>query len=269
MKMNLGCHMKNAVLLSSVASLALFAAGSANAADLPARVYSKAPPPVQVFSWTGCYVGGHVGWGWARNNTTHVFDSSTGATITQTLTGTVDASGGVFGGQVGCNYQFSQNWVVGVEGSISAADINGSNVDPRGAQVFFFGANDPDRFDRVKIDGIASVTARVGYTWDQKLLYVKGGGAWARSRWDVSDTLIGAPFGERIQTQTGWTAGAGFEWAFMPSWSAFIEYAHYDFGTKNLATPADFASFEASRRFDIKQTIEVAKVGVNYRFTGF
>jgi outer membrane immunogenic protein len=53
--------------LVGLAGLALLAAGSANAADIPARpLYKAPPPPPPVYNWTGFYVGGHIGGGWAR-----------------------------------------------------------------------------------------------------------------------------------------------------------------------------------------------------------
>src|SRR5437016_14428780 len=50
----------------AIASLVL-ATGAANAADVPTRAY-KAPPPVvaAAYNWTGFYIGGHFGGGWAR-----------------------------------------------------------------------------------------------------------------------------------------------------------------------------------------------------------
>ena len=57
------------VLLSTVALATL--AGSAFAADLPSRrappVYAP-PPPIPVFSWTGLYIGGQVGYQFGRSN---------------------------------------------------------------------------------------------------------------------------------------------------------------------------------------------------------
>ena len=265
--------MSKNILLSGVAGLALFTAGSATAADMPLKVPAMAPVPV--FSWTGCYVGGHGGWGWSKNDTSNTFLTSSGpGTQTLVANGRVDASGAVFGGQVGCNYQFAGNWVVGIDGSVSATDIWGSAGDPRGQLIFGGFPTDPDRFNRVKTDWIASVTGRVGYAWGMNLLYFKGGGAWAHNRWDLSDTLTGAPFGERQYTRSGWTVGAGYEWAFKfaPDISMFVEYDHYDFGTINLASVDDATGLNfpsngnRTTLFNVKQTVEVAKVGVNYRF---
>src|SRR6266849_6346056 len=66
---SVGDDMKK-LCLSTVAGAALVAACSANAADLGPRPAYKAPPPppvvAPVYNWTGFYVGGHFGGGWAR-----------------------------------------------------------------------------------------------------------------------------------------------------------------------------------------------------------
>jgi len=51
------------LLLAGTAVAVVMAAGSAGAADL-SRPILKAPPPIPVFSWTGWYVGVHVGGAW-------------------------------------------------------------------------------------------------------------------------------------------------------------------------------------------------------------
>src|SRR6266487_3348349 len=121
-----GAPMKK-LLLASVAGVALIAGGSANAADLRAPAYKAPPPvaaPVPVFSWTGCYIGAHVGWGWGKkDNSNSHFDGDSEPTVF--LTGSIDTSGGIFGGQLGCDYQFYSSFVIGVQGSVSGADING------------------------------------------------------------------------------------------------------------------------------------------------
>src|SRR6516165_4425149 len=108
------------VLLASVSAVALFIASEAKSADLPVKAPIIAPAPI--FSWTGCYVGGHVGFGWGRNHHTQTgstaFSGVSGGTIVENgaARGAVDTSGGLIGGQVGCNYQYASNWVFGVQG---------------------------------------------------------------------------------------------------------------------------------------------------------
>src|SRR5262245_49565837 len=223
--------MMKKTFLAGAAVAAIAVATQASAADLAVRapVYKAPPTDATVFSWTGCYVGGHVGWGWSRKK----IDETAIATVSRTtrtvnVSGNIDASGAVFGGQIGCNYQFASNFVIGVEGSASATDINGSNLDPYNAA---FPGTDDDNYNRVKMDWLASITGRVGVVVGNVLWYAKGGAAWARDRWNVSDTLRGEPHVERLQTRTGWTAGVGAEWAwsFAPRWSSFVVYEYYDF----------------------------------------
>src|SRR5689334_3730341 len=111
-----GATMKKSLLLTGVSALALSAGQSAaNAADMRAPAYKAPPPaPAPVFSWTGCYAGPHIGWGWSQKDVTASQASgSSGTTHAKT---SIKASGPVYGSQVGCNYQFSGNWVVGIQG---------------------------------------------------------------------------------------------------------------------------------------------------------
>src|SRR2546423_6439550 len=170
------------LLLGPVAPGALIAAGPANAADLGMRpAYKAAPiaPPVPVFSWTGCHVGAHVGWGWGKHDVRETFTCvSSSFTATDFGSGKIDSSGAIFGGQLGCDYQFS-NWVIGIEGAASAADINGFADDPTP-----FHSNNSNSI-AVKTDFLGSVTGRLGFTgWmPQTLFYLKVGVAFAHERW--------------------------------------------------------------------------------------
>jgi outer membrane immunogenic protein len=181
------------ILLSGVALAALFAAAPAQAADVPVQrgpVYKAAPAPV--FNWTGFYVGGHVGYGWADTDAAGDLD-------------------GFLGGlQVGYNWQFSRNWVFGIEADISATDMNNAPAS--------------------HIDYLGTLRARVGYTWDRTMLYGTGGLAWNR-------TSVGGFH----DTDTGYALGAGIEWAFAPNWSAKVEYMYY-----NLDNPVTLGETDIS-----------------------
>ena len=175
--------MRNALLIGASA-LALAVAGSANGEDL----HFKAPvaPAPLAFSWSGCYVGGHVGWGWGStsfrdHSTSNVFSTGgggpTGGLIDASdlqRSASVDKSGGLFGGQVGCDYQFN-TFVLGVVGSISGAAISGSDQNP-------FSDDGPGGLISTKTDSLADISGRLGITWSQALLYAKGGVAWAHNK---------------------------------------------------------------------------------------
>ena len=56
------------LLLAGIAAAALGVAGSARAADLGVRPYKFAPAlgPIPIFTWSGCYLGGHAGGGFGQ-----------------------------------------------------------------------------------------------------------------------------------------------------------------------------------------------------------
>jgi outer membrane immunogenic protein len=213
------------IMLAGIAGAALMAIASANAADLGPRPVYKAPQPAMVpvllFSWTGCYIGGNIGWGWGRET---VSIPDLGQTTGQSaLAGvplgpvTGNTSGVLGGGQVGCNYQFAPNWVIGIEGDGEAANIKGDVTET-------VSLTNPavTGTAHAQTDWIASVTGRLGWTWDRVLVYAKGGAAWAGDKYSADLPA----FNEHIETSVarpGWTVGGGVEWAFWDNWSAKVE----------------------------------------------
>jgi outer membrane immunogenic protein len=273
---NLGARMKK-LLLVSVAGVALVAAGAVNSADAAdiarkAPPYVAPPPPPPVFSWTGCFVGAHWGWGWGRKTVEERFIESEGF-VSSAASGRIETDGAIFGGQVGCDYQFGWGkgkgvgggggWVIGVQFDAAGTDINGFTEDPLGGG---FGVV------RGKEDWLASVTGRLGWAgWERSLFYVRGGGAWTHDRWDLVNTVSFLGTDVISQNRSGWTVGVGAEWAFLPNWSAFVEWNHYDFGTKHRSFTGAFVGDEGgfgleTAEFDAKQRLETVKIGVNYRF---
>jgi outer membrane immunogenic protein len=234
--------MKN-FLLGTVALVALGATVPALAADLAARPYTKAPAymAAPIYNWTGFYVGGHVGGAFGGNNG---FAGTTGNSD----------DGRFLGGlQVGADYQFAPNWVVGIEGQYSWLGSNNNSVAflaPGAGFVY----NNNQR-------GLGSVTGRLGYTWGPALLYVKGG--YAYSDYSESLTFLGAPFPFTLNSShhDGYTVGAGLEYMFAQNWSGKIEYQYYDFGKTNFVTPVILSGFGNNRNDE-----HTVKAGINYRF---
>lgn len=233
-----------------LATSALILASPAFGADLrmPAKgpvIMAAAPVP---FSWTGCYIGAHAGYGWGRIAVTDPTPGIFAFAGNQTVT--ANTQGFLAGGQAGCNYQFAGAWVVGLEGNLAWANLKGTVDDP-----FFAGKNFSSR-----TDWIADATGRIGYSFDRVLVYGKGGGAWAHNRFDQI-VFLGTATG--TETRFGWTAGAGIEYAFTDNWSAKLEYNHYDFGSRQvtLAVPGN-----GPFPMIVDQRIDTVKVGINYRF---
>ncbi|QRG07450.1 porin family protein [Xanthobacter dioxanivorans] len=211
-------------LVGAAACAALVAgsiSGPAAAADLARAPVAKAPVaiPVPVFSWTGFYIGGNAGYDWGSGQDALAVAG-------------VDPKGWLAGGQVGYNYQFSNNIVAGVEADVQGGDISGGT--PAVSST---------------LDVFGTVRARLGYAFGRVLPYVTGGLAWGNNSIDF------AGLGQS-QTLTGWTAGAGIEYALTDHWTAKTEYLYTDFGSK----------FYDSLGANAGATSQTARVGFNYKF---
>jgi outer membrane immunogenic protein len=229
--------------------------GSAWSADLPLRSSYKAPPAEIVFNWSGFYVGGHVGYGFAQTDIGARYISKGFQVPAQRI----DADGFLGGVQAGWNHQIDR-FVLGVEVDFSWADINGDVT-----SALVKGNNKGSATFSSNATWIATATARVGYAWDRLLVYGKIGAAWADFDYDHSDSLtIGRVTtvhqASASETRLGWTIGTGIEWAFWGNWSAKAEYNYIDLGSRAVDLTA------VGGNPDIKQRLSVIKAGVNYRF---
>ena len=238
----------------------------ASAADLAVRRPLPPAPPPAIWSWTGFYLGGHVGAGWG---TTEVELNS--VTVTGAGLGGIGLGGfaipiaqtqtnGFLGGiQGGFNWQLASWAVVGVEADVSWTDIKGSSP-----CIAIFSC-------RTSHDWIATVAGRFGVTYDRAMFYVKGGVAWAQSEYSASLNLPGVVAINLINSDTrvGALFGTGIEYAFLPNWSAKVEYNYIDFGTETYNFPLGIANV-ATINFGtgIHERLHLVKAGLNFRFGG-
>jgi outer membrane immunogenic protein len=245
------------LLLVSTAAIGIVAGCSAYAADMPMKTPLPAPVPAPVQTWTGCYLGGNVGWGWGR---TTFGDAAGGDLVDDSGDGrssSINSGGAIFGGQVGCDYQFANSFVVGISGSAAAADINSAiNEAP---------FSDEGTISTAKTNFLGDISGRLGFTYGQALFYGKGGVAWAHNQYALGFADDGG-ITTASDTISGAVAGLGIEWAFAQNWSAFAEYDHYFFDSKTL----NFMNFQVgvldrTGAVNVKQDLDTVKVGVNYR----
>jgi outer membrane immunogenic protein len=218
-----------------------------------------------VSTWTGCYIGANAGAGWGKKNFSDQFLTPgvviiPGFVFITPSSPLADTSGWLAGGQVGCDLQFAPNWVLGIEGAGAWADISGRS-DP-----FFHGKTiGGEAVFYARTDWLASVTARLGYTVEHWLLFIKGGPAWAGDRYRVPG-FAANPFNfTASETRSGVVFGGGLEWFFAPNWTFKVEYAYYDFGTRTLTLIDQFDNFNPDTA-RIRQRIQTVTFGVNFRF---
>jgi outer membrane immunogenic protein len=223
---------------SMASAVLMVATGSALAADLPSRreppVYIPPPP---LFTWTGVYVGGQIGYGWANNS------------ISSTLGGFSSSStGGVVGGaHIGYNYQINQ-FVVGLEG-----DVDGTSIRKSASTSFPIFAS---ASSSLPIEG--SVRGRIGYAWDRALFYATGGAAFA----DIKNSANVLGITSSTSTgRVGWTVGGGIEYALTNNWSVRGEYRYSDFGRTSALVPTT-----PPVGFSNHLTEHAVRVGFSYKF---
>jgi len=225
--------MKRAILAAAMASLF---AGSALAADLPARMATKAPPvAVPYYNWTGFYIGLNAGAAWGR-----VTDNTFG--------GSSDTvSGFAGGGQIGYNWQVN-NFVFGLEADFqgSSQKVSDSGFDP------VFGAWSTSG----RLDYFGTIRGRLGIAQDRWLAYITGGYAYQNLKFDFNSATFGSA--SSSSTRGGWTIGGGVEYAFAGPWTAGLEYLYLDSGNR------DWNVFGTN--VDLRARNHVVRAKVNYRF---
>jgi outer membrane immunogenic protein len=243
--------MKNKLIKSSVAAAVLTAASlTAQAADM--RIKAQAMPPAGP-KWAGCYLGGALGYAWAPDFDTER-DVATGLLTGVSPTDSANANGFKLGGYLGCNWQVTGQWVIGAEGDLEWANARGTTTFPN--------SGPPLDFYDTRIDNQSSVRGRIGYALDNMLLYVTGGAAFAH----VTEHDVLAATGaanNNSATRTGWTLGAGFDYAATAHWLVRLEYRYADFGTFSYNAPVFGLPLVAENH---KITENAVRLGLAYKF---
>ena len=266
-----------AIALTTSAVLTAAIGQAAFAADLPARPAPYAAPViVPIYNWTGCYLGANVGgqYGLDEVTTTTSVNNFTGAgaAFLDGLTPTTIHPQGVIGGvQGGCNAQFA-GFVIGFEADASWL----YGVQSRTVTV---GAGAPAPFlagdfmtNEVKATFLSTARARAGVALDRVLLFVTGGAAFGTVK--TTDTL-GTGGGAFVSTtnttanRTGWTVGAGLEYAMTQNWLFKAEYLYVDLGSFDAPIACVPACVDVNdTTVHHKYTDHVARIGINYKFGG-
>jgi outer membrane immunogenic protein len=285
-----------AVMKTILLAFAALIAGPAIAADMPVKA------PVAVYSWTGFYVGANGGYGWRDRSVSFSPNDPVAADSFGGLTGTAlpntsfKTSGGLGGIQLGYNWQLNRVWVGGLEADLDVSDIKGSGTSSNIINGFLLGALPGTATATDKIQWFGTARARLGFlVANELLLYGTGGFAYGRVALDANYVIsnsfgtgnvvsgfsyfcvAGTPCfaGASARVQTGWTAGAGAEWAVGNSNLTFkLEYLYVKLGAAQsfpMTATATLAGLPTPSSLTVHfsdSDFHIARVGLNYRFGG-
>lgn len=298
-------------ILSTTTIATVLSVSCAFAADLPTQKAPLVAPAVMPL-WTGFYAGLNAGYNWGTNSSTVTQNISpmwggnnypiySAAPLAMGGQQPNTQSGFIGGGQFGFNYQYGANIVIGIETDIQGTIISGNGrssgigsvttVDPTNAT----NSNTTTAFGSTAVnngvDYLGTLRGRVGYLFKPNLLvYGTGGftygGVYAQTTQVASERFndrTGFSFGgtpwtgaaQQSALLTGWNAGGGVEWMFMPNWSLKAEALYWSLGNMNIQT-SSWAITPASNFFvtnnaslgktNISYQGVAARAGVNYHF---
>src|ERR1700757_4238651 len=251
--------MKNLLLpLPALAALT----GSANAADLAARPYTKGPPPMVAPSWTGFYIFGGGGGGlWAADQ--HM--QATGTNIPLTIDQRQGGSGWFGTVGLGYDWQFSQTWVAGVFADGQFGSIRGTIQDP----INFISATQ-------KLEDSWAVGVRVGWLVAPNVLsYVNGGYSgshWGRSEFFGTNTGLDVGVHTGSCTRSGWFIGGGVEnnldifGIHAPGWFWKTEYRSAFYDRKNATELFDATNLPVGHDIRFNTWTQTISTSIVYRF---
>jgi len=283
------------------AAFIIVAATPTFAADIPMKAPVAAPVVAPVMSWNGFYIGLDGGGAWGKAQVTHSpFVPATGlafpvdaAALTAAASPDLKANGWTFGGHIGYNWQFSSNWLIGLEADISYFRLRGSS-----SGTFPFPSTLPggvlgpptltfNMATSVSTDWLFTARPRLGVILGDSLLaYATGGVAVTNAKvTQTSAAVMGTINAATDDNRVGWVVGGGLEYALSRNWSIRAEYLHLDFGTTSgsgsivvptgvlgnllcttgqaaVTGPATITGCSISSRL----TAEVVRGGITYRF---
>ena len=170
------------------------------------------------------------------------------------------------GGQAGVNYQFWDGVVIGAEVMFdwlpSTQNAHITATAPDGTAAFI---------DTINNRWLTTATGRLGYAWDRVLFYGKGGGAWVGGAGSPGMTAGGAPvtLTSSSNSDFGWTAGFGLEWAFWSNWSLRGEYDYIGLSNQTFTVAPGPTTFGGDVITFNNRSISTMTVALNYKFGGW
>lgn len=258
----------------------------ATAADLtviePAPIYST-----PLYDWNGFYAGVNGGYGggvfehpfqlngpeFDEEVVAALVPPGPGQIVYATGTADVTAGGFVGGVQAGYNWQFDDNFLLGLE-----ADIQGSTIDGRVSlsitdETGELGGATIDADLGTKLDWFATIRPRIGWVNDRFVVYATGGLAWGQTTSSISADISSMMGGEGLIDESvtndrfGWTVGAGIEYALTDNVTFKTEYLYTDLGSEQILN-VDFGGEEVPYTLSADSTVafHTVRAGLNFQF---
>lgn len=274
-------HFGRVAGVAALAALVAMTVG-ASAADLPQPVYTKAPPPPPLFSWTGFYAGGTVGAARTKadvsmntvNGVPALYNPLDIPTLNAFGSPSLSQTNAIFGLKAGYNQQWGA-FVLGLEGDISSFHFSPTVANSGNPFITFPGAGSAQMSTNVQTSWLATIRGRAGFAVDHWLFYGTGGVAFADVKYSNSYQAfspLGAGFDNEAatasQTRIGWAAGAGVDYALYPHLILSAEYLHVDLGTITATggVTTQLGPANATFNFSTKVTSDLVRFGAAYKF---
>jgi outer membrane immunogenic protein len=258
----------------------------AAAADLtviePEPIYST-----PLYDWNGFYAGVNGGYGGGVFE--HPFQLNgpepegeviielaeplPGQIVLATGSADVTAGGFVGGAQIGYNWQFSDDFLIGLEADIQASTIDGrvslTITDESGE----LGGATLDADLGTKLDWFATIRPRIGWVNDRFVVYATGGLAWGQTTSSITADISAMMGSEALIDESvtndrfGWTVGAGIEYALTDTITLKTEYLYTDLGSEEILN-VNFGEGEVPYTFSADSTVafHTVRAGLNFQF---
>jgi outer membrane immunogenic protein len=258
--------MRSKIVSLLAVAFSLGFAQAASAADMPVKAV-RAPIAVPAYNWTGWYVGINGGYGWNTRTGDSLCTTPGGVVLGPGCdapnNGIVRPAGGLFGAQLGYNFQ-SGSIIYGIE-----TDFQWSGIKDSQSVTDFFPGGVPTGgiySASANLQWFGTLRGRVGFTaFDRGLLYATGGLFYGHESTSAVLTFPATTYPQSgSTTRAGWTLGAGFEYGFSQNLSAKIEGLYYDMGKQTISVVNPATLFTEATTFAFRGGI--VRAGLNWKF---
>ena len=275
--------------VAGIASLSIISSAHADGYEPEGKAFVA---PSKIINWTGVYIGGQVGYGWADGDSAFDFGHPH---VNHFLFDEIglqknfgqNSEGWMGGGHLGVQFQHG-NWIFGAEGTYDKMDLDASSsadFNPTLVIHDFGDGSCPDggiiggcvvgtQSLKTEIDDLWTLTGRVGYAWGRWMAYIKGG--YARAEVNAQSNIDAGLFiciddcgpiaqvgfsGSSKEEHDGWVLGAGTAYMVHKNVTLGFDYSYIDLDSETHTVKGvksiDFSKIDGGHDFGKKHGLEV------------